>query len=393
MKILILTDYFSPSIKSGAIIMADLAHELAKIKCEPIVISFSEKQKPFIKSWSDGGVKVISIRTEDRTGNRMRRLWAEVNYSRKVISAIKKSNITAFDGLICYSPSIFYGSAINWLKSHFSLKCYLIIRDIFPKWAIEAGILRKGLFYLFLKYKEEQLYKSADKIGIEAKSDLIYFSQIVGRAKLEVLDNWGKSFDRPSSLNHKDPRLFSKKYFNIIYGGNIGDAQDLLTLLRNIDQDRYTSKIKIHIFGEGTQLSRIQKEISSANMTFIKTYKPVDRDQFIEIAKNADAGLISLNSQLRGNNYPLKMIGYLQVGLPILASVNRGNEVIDLIESENIGYVSLADDKEGINSNIGLLLENPSRNKILSKNAEMIFAERFTGALAARKVLNFFNQI
>ena len=144
-----MTDYFSPSIKSGAIIIADLAHELVKLKCEPVVISFSEKQKPIIKSWSDGGVKVISIRIEDRTGNRMRRLWAELSYLRKVINAIKKSNTTTFDGLICYAPSIFYGSAIKWIKSRFYLKYYLIIRDIFPKWAIEADILRKGLFYLF----------------------------------------------------------------------------------------------------------------------------------------------------------------------------------------------------------------------------------------------------
>ena len=44
-------------------------------------------------------------------------------------SPISKHNIS---GIIWYSPSIFFGPLIGFLKTTYNCKAYLIIRDIFP---------------------------------------------------------------------------------------------------------------------------------------------------------------------------------------------------------------------------------------------------------------------
>ena len=42
----------------------------------------------------------------------------------------------------------------------------------------------------------------------------------------------------------------------------------------------------------------------------------------------ADIGLVCLSEKMSSNNYPLKMLGYMQLAKPILASVNKNNERI-----------------------------------------------------------------
>ena len=59
-----------------------------------------------------------------------------------------------YDGIVWYSPSIFFGPLIYLLKRHNSCKTYLILRDIFPKWALDMGIIRKSFPYYFFKLNE-----------------------------------------------------------------------------------------------------------------------------------------------------------------------------------------------------------------------------------------------
>ena len=93
------------------------------------------------------------------------------------------------------------------------------MRDIFPKWAIESGYLKKGLLYNYFKITEKNLYRSCNVIGIEAKSDLEYFENygLNKSIKIEVLNNWG-SVINPVDINSSQNVLDSKKvniYSNI----------------------------------------------------------------------------------------------------------------------------------------------------------------------------------
>ena len=47
MKILFFSDYYHPTIKSGSIVIKDLASELSRVGHEAIVVTFNEKQKEF----------------------------------------------------------------------------------------------------------------------------------------------------------------------------------------------------------------------------------------------------------------------------------------------------------------------------------------------------------
>jgi glycosyltransferase involved in cell wall biosynthesis len=249
------------------------------------------------------------------------------------------------------------------------------------------------LLYRFFKYIELKLYKNADQIGIESRSDMNYFLQYVTKEKVEVLNNWG------SPLDTKDIHVTTKTEFidtekvNILYGGNMGDAQDLLSLVKLVNTNILSDKAMITLIGAGNQTQDIKNYISSRNIKNILVLPEVDRDTYLDILLKADVGIVSLNRKLGSNNFPLKMMGYIQLSKPILASVNPSNEIIELIQNNNIGYVSIAGDKTAFNNNLELMINDHELRVSQGKNALALFNKSFTVEAATEQILTSLNNI
>jgi O26-antigen biosynthesis N-acetyl-L-fucosamine transferase len=389
MHFILLTDYYDPIVKSGSIIVGDLAEELLKQGHKIVVLTFDNEQKVKYDIEDKGSLQIVRIKSLSRKYGKVGRLWAEINYSRKIIHSLKNLNTIQCDGVICYAPSIFYGRAIKWIRRKYNSKAYLVIRDIFPKWALEAGLLTNGLLFKYFKSIESDLYSSFNVIGIEAKSDLQYFQNygFDGSIQIEVLNNWGSPFDpKEISLN----KLPNPKKINIVYGGNMGDAQDLLSLVNMIDFSVIGEKAHLFLIGNGNQFNKIKSTLLRKNILNVTTLAAVDKKTYISILSKADIGLVSLSNKMTSHNYPLKMIGYMQLSKPILASVNKNNEIISMIQENNIGLVSLAQDKDSFNKNLKTILSNQALRKEQGNNALQLFEENFTVKAAAGQIIEHF---
>ena len=97
-----------------------------------------------------------------------------------------------YDGVIWYSPSIFFEPLIRRLKARSACKSYLILRDIFPEWAIDMGLIKEGPVSRFFSAVARRQYRIADVIGVQTPGNLHYFSDRLAAApeSLEVLQNW-----------------------------------------------------------------------------------------------------------------------------------------------------------------------------------------------------------
>ena len=262
MNFIILTDYYHPIVKSGSIIVGDLANELSQQGHKITIVTFVDNQSKACQINFEGEIQIIRIRSLTRKYGRVGRLLAEQSYSSKIKKNLKDLQNITCDGIICYSPSIFYGKAIRWLKKKYNSKAYLVMRDIFPKWAIESGLLKKGLLYNYFKITEKNLYSSCNVIGIEAKSDLEYFENygLNKSIKIEVLNNWGSPLDQIDDYLSNNP-LYDRKV-NIVYGGNMGDAQDILSLVNSIDYSILGQRAIMLLMGDGNQFDKIKNTIN-----------------------------------------------------------------------------------------------------------------------------------
>lgn len=388
MKFILLSDYYHPIVKSGSIVIGDLAKALSKLGHSITIVTFCSTQKESFSIKNENGMDVIRVRIGIRDYGMIGRLIAEISYSRKIINTLKKLNDYSFQGVICLSPSIFYGKSIEWIKSTNKAKAYLVCRDIFPKWAVDSGLLKEGFLYRFFKYIERRLYKSVDIIGIESKSDMNYFLQEVPSKKVEVLNNWGspqKKYTKQRSY------VLNENKVNIIYGGNMAEAQNLLGLISCIDLSVLGEKAELTLIGNGHQLKEIKNLVKKEEMHQIKILPEVKQSEYLSILTEADIGLVSLNKKLNSNNYPLKMMGYLQNAKPILASVNEGNEIISLINENKVGMTSIAEDKDQLNLNLKLMIDNENMRKEQGLNGRKLFEHKFTVNAASNQILSHFS--
>ena len=159
MKFAIITDSFPPLRNSGAIQIRDLSLEFVRQGHKVVVITpSSEINNPFVIE-DVNNVKVVrlkSLKTKDISY--IRRVIAECIMPFAMIFNLKRSCVTVneFDGVITYAPSIFLGLVAKKIKRYSKCKNYLIIRDIFPQWAVDVGVIRRnGAPYYFFKLVEK----------------------------------------------------------------------------------------------------------------------------------------------------------------------------------------------------------------------------------------------
>ena len=390
MNFIILSDYYYPIVKSGSIIVGDLANELSQQGHKITIVTFVDNQSKACQINLEDGIQIIRIRSLTRKYGKVGRLLAEQSYSSKIKRNLKNLQNIPCDGIICYSPSIFYGKAIRWLKKKYNSKAYLVMRDIFPKWAIESGLLKKGLLYNYFKITEKNLYSSCNVIGIEAKSDLEYFENygLNKSIKIEVLNNWGSPLGRIDDDLSDNP--LDDRKVNIVYGGNMGDAQDILSLVNSIDYSILGQRAIMLLIGDGNQFHKIKNTINKKNLTNIVLMPTVDRKTYLSFMSKADIGLVSLSNKMSSNNYPLKMIGYMQLAKPILGSVNKNNEMIQMIVKNNIGLVSLASDEKSFNKNLDILISSEALRKEQGQNSFKLYNNQFTVEIAALQIYKHF---
>ena len=170
----------------------------------------------------------------------------------------------------------------------------------------------------------------------------------------------------------------------------MGDAQDLLSLVNMIDCSILGERAHLFLIGSGNQFDKIKNTILRKNLLNVTLLESVDRKTYLSIMSEADIGLVSLNNRMSSNNYPLKMIGYMQLSKPILASVNKNNEIISMIQESNIGFASQAIDKIGFNNNLDNILSDPALRKKQGENSLKLFNEQFTVEVASCQIIKNF---
>jgi glycosyltransferase involved in cell wall biosynthesis len=100
-----------------------------------------------------------------------------------------------------------------------------------------------------------------------------------------------------------------------------------------------------------------------------------------------DVGLISLDARLKTHNIPGKLLSYLYWGLPVLASVNPGNDLFDLLERRRAGFCVANGDDESLVTAAHRLADHPELRSAMGKNARQLLEDTFSVKVAAGQIL------
>lgn len=397
MRILILVVYYLPSTMSSAKLIHDLAAEFLRLGHEPVVVAPDETILTDTEITTENGIKVLRVRTgKIKTASRWVRGFNEVRLS----NIIWKRGRHFFeknpcDLIVYYSPTIFFGSLVKRLKELFACPSYLILRDIFPQWALDAGVLRQGLIYKYFKFKERQNYDAADIIGVQSKANLRYFEEngLDKKYHLEVLFNWTALVEENIQPGAYRERLGLQGKVVFFYGGNIGVAQDMDNIIRLAKNLRGDESAYFLLVGDGSEVPRLKAAIASNGLTNIAIHDAVGQREYLSMLSEFDVGLISLDRGLRTQNFPGKMLGYMYHSMPILASVNPGNDLKNILEDKQAGLVCVNGEDELLAAHAGRLVRDENYRRLLGKNARTLLESTFSVSKSAGQILTHFDQV
>jgi hypothetical protein len=240
-----------------------------------IITGCSTQQKTLVRSVDDG-VELMRIKAyPTKDTNYIWRTLAE--FFNPFVLWMRLRSDTNFmrqkiDGVIWYSPTIFWGPMIKRLRLQFRCPSYLILRDFFPDWTVHLGLLSKSNpLYWFFKQVEAYQYAQASVIGIQSPNNVRYFltHQPLAQAKVEVLWNWGgKSKKLLPATDHAitsyslaTTALAGKAIF--VYAGNMGLAQGMESVIELIDVFATHSDVGFLLVGRGSEVEKLKQKARS----------------------------------------------------------------------------------------------------------------------------------
>jgi len=347
---LISTDY-PPLRTSAAVQLRDLARQLAALGHRPVMIVPSlTSDKPWTIERAEG-IEVLRIAAPPtRAASHIRRALAEMWLPFAMLRNVRRSPFRSakWDLLVWYSPPIFFGPLIWALRNASGARTYLILRDIFPEWAVDLGILKKGPAYLLLKAVAAFQYAVADTIGVQTESNLAYLPNWTksARRRVEVLHNWLAVMPNAgSSIDIARTELAGRKIF--VYIGNMGVAQGIEIFIDLIQCLRHRKDIGFLFVGRGSEFPKLEAERVSRDLDNVLFFDEIDSSEIPGLLAQCQVGLVALHPDHKTHNIPGKFVSYARYGLPVLARVNGGTDLERLIEERGVGrvYVGYAVDE------------------------------------------------
>ncbi len=390
MKILLVVDDYMPhSIKVAAKMMHELACEMVKQGHQVSVLTPKSRQTEKLKISFLDGVEVVNFKSgEIKNISKVKRAINETllsfyawRYSKEYFLQNK------FDYIVYYSPTIFFGLLVKKLKKLWGVKAYLVLRDFFPQWVIDNDILKENsIITKYFKFFERINYDAADTIGVMSQKNLEWFNGYYKSDKtIEILYNWANIVPVKNEDNRYRKKLGLEDKVVYFYGGNLGHAQDMMNLVRLAKNMRSEENAHFIFVGAGDEYELIKESIKKEKLKNITLLPSVDQSEYKQMLAEFDVGLFTLNKYHQTHNFPGKLLGYMVQSLPIIGSVNPDNDLKDLINKNNAGYIYVNGEDRLLYEAAKKLMDKEVRSYI-SENAKALMKDYFSVEKAVKQI-------
>jgi len=274
----------------------------------------------------------------------------------------------------------FFQPLSAWIVARLRRKPLLLeVRDLWPEFAIDMGVLRNRLIIFLARRLERFFYCTADHLLVNSPAYQDYLiHKGIPPEKISLIPS---GTDTTMFTPDQDGSAIRARYglegkFVIVYTGALGLANDLDLALQAADQLRGYAHIHFLLVGDGKERARLEAEsvrMGLTNVTF--TGALLKRDMPAVLAA-ADLGLVTLLPiKMFTTTYPNKVFDYMAAGIPTLLAVDGViRQVIDASES---GIFVTPGDSIGLSKAILRLCDDYQLRTQLGQNARAYVVKHF----------------
>lgn len=391
MRLLLVADTYPPSRISGALQLHDLVMEMVAQGHQVTVLVPAAGLPTSVAIEQMDGATVLRVRApQTKDVGLVRRAFAEMWLPFALLRGLHASGVAAesFDGVVWYSPTIFLGLVASRVKHRSRCRSYLIVRDLFPDWAVDAGVMHRGLAYRFFKIVERFQYRVADVIGVQTQANVALVARDApAGAHIEILHNWLAS--PPPITQARMPELghvAGRKIF--VYTGNMGVAQDIGAFLDLAAEMADRPDIGFLFVGRGSEAASLQILAQRRSLGNVEFMQEIDPASIPVLLARCHVGIVALDPRHTTHNIPGKFITYVRNGLPVLARVNRGNDLADVIRESGVGCVVEGDSLAELHQAASWLADDATSRVDMSRAGLLLSQRCFTPTAAVDQIVS-----
>lgn len=240
------------------------------------------------------------------------------------------------------------------------------ILDLWPETLEAVGVVRSPRVLGWLGALVGFIYRRCDRVLVQSRAFVPSVRRHAGYAShVRYFPGWAEPiFKGPLADVEPAPEVLPyTNSFNVLFAGNIGDAQDFPAILEAASKLRDQPGLRWLIVGDGRAADGVRAEIgrrSLQDQVILLGRHPIER--MPAFFRGANALLVSLKRDpLFSMTIPGKVQSYLATGLPLLGMLD--GEGAAVIEQAGAGLVCAAGDGEALACNILHLMMLPADDR------------------------------
>lgn len=273
------------------------------------------------------------------------------------------------------------------------------VQDIYPESLFVQGRIAPNhvLFKLLVKIDKWIAKKADSLILISQKQAMSYISsRNIKPEKVHVIPNWMEKDSiqlLPKDMFRKEAGI-SSDAFLIVYGGNIGKAAGLQSVIQALHNFKADKEVILLVAGSGSELAECQLLAEQSCEVKIIFHTPWVETDTSKVLAAADLLLLPTHGNQSLVSVPSKLIAYMLSSKPILAITSHQSETGSLVEGVDCGWVIESDNLEFLSSKIIEISESFPiiLNKKGARGREFALGN-FTSEVALPKIISLLEEI
>ena len=281
------------------------------------------------------------------------------------------------------SPPIFQ-AVTAWILARLKGAPFLFeVRDLWPYFAIDVGVLRQPIIIRLSEWLERFLYRRADSLVINSPGFMEHVSSRGGECVFVVPNGVDVAmFDQAIDRDSFRSKHNLQEKFVLIYAGAHGVSNDLGTILDAAAILKDVPSIRFVLLGDGKEKDALQERARQLSLNNVLFLPPVPKKEIPGALAGADACVAILKPiEAYKTTYPNKVFDYMAAGKPVLLMID--GVIRDVVEGADAGIFIEPGDAEGLAVAVQELEANPALGDRLGGAGRRCVEERFDRAYLA----------
>jgi glycosyltransferase involved in cell wall biosynthesis len=267
------------------------------------------------------------------------------------------------------------------------------VRDLWPAFAIEVGVLHNPLLIHLSLWLERFLYSHADRVMVNSPG-YVQHVQARGAKQVDLIPNGvDAAMFTPSSRgtgfraqHHLDGK------FVIMYAGAHGMSNDLQLVLKAADLLRAREDLRFVLVGDGKEKPALQAMANQMNLPNLLFIEPQPKNAMAEVMAAADACIAILKPlEMYKTTYPNKVFDYMAAGRPVILAID--GVIRQVVEDAGCGLAVQPGSAEAMVQAIEKLAQDPQKSTQMGMAGRIYVEKNFNRTDLAERLVNIFEKM